>query len=223
MLLLSVVLTGLTFFWLSDNLLILLLLLINWGVLLRPFTKSDLILFVMGQLIFVPNNIMAVKNGTFTFTQPDLLGLPVWEYFMWGYYFVVVQRWCQGTPKVGTALKKWMGGAVLFAMCFSSVQNMNILLFSSCLIVLTALLRARDPMTFKYFIVMVGMGTIVEAAGLAAGHWTYPQGHIGGLPLWYIPMWGGTGVFFHKIAVPTERLILGYLEDLKRSSKKAAV
>ena len=31
-------------------------------------------------------DIMAVRQGVFTFTSPDFLGLPIWEFFMWGFY-----------------------------------------------------------------------------------------------------------------------------------------
>ena len=49
---------------------------------------------------------------------------------------------------------------------------------------------------------MVVLGALVEYTGVHAGQWFYPIDVPGGVPPWFVTMWGGIGLFFRRLVLP---------------------
>ena len=46
-------------------------------------------------------NQVALKQGTFVFDHPDLLGMPAYEFLTWGFYTLHTMRFLNGLPPQG--------------------------------------------------------------------------------------------------------------------------
>ena len=60
-------------------------------------------------------------------------------------------------------------------------------------------------MDFAYVAYMVILGALIEYTGVWAGQWSYPENPPGGVPLWFITMWGGVGLFTRRLVLPLMR------------------
>jgi hypothetical protein len=60
----------------------------------------------------------------------------------------------------------------------------------------------HDVHDLAYAGYMILLGAAVEYAGVYAGLWSYPGDPSGGVPLWFITMWGGVGLFLRRLALP---------------------
>src|ERR1043165_956394 len=65
---------------------------ILWAVTFRSLSRREVLCFVGVSVLFATMDAMAVAQGIFRFSHPDLGPLPMWEYFMWGFYVLHVMR-----------------------------------------------------------------------------------------------------------------------------------
>src|SRR3990167_6273904 len=86
--------------WVPGNWSQLAALLVLWGITFQKLSKTE-VLFVLGAcLFFTAMNAASLSQGIFSFTFPDLLGMPVYELFMWGFYLLHLKRLLNGpAPK----------------------------------------------------------------------------------------------------------------------------
>jgi hypothetical protein len=49
------------------------------------------------------------------------------------------------------------------------------------------------------------LGALIEYTGVWTGQWHYPGRHLGGVPLWFLPMWAGVGLFTRRLVLPLSR------------------
>ena len=154
--------------------------------------------------LFSVMDIMAVRQGVFRFSNPDLSGLPIWEYFMWGILVLHMLRTLEG-PVPATNLRLVLPLAVLFALPFATLTDASILLAISGLVLGLTLVFFHDRWDLKYMAYSVLLGAAFEYVGVWSGQWSYPSAPPGGVALWFTTMWAGIGLFARRLVLPLVR------------------
>jgi len=187
--------------WLPGNLAKLTAMLLVWMIGFGRISRRELILMIIVNAVFVTMNIGALRAGAFQFSRPDALGMPAYEFAMWGFYALHTLRMLGGEVPRG---KHWLTlvMAVVFAVPFCTVGDGRILTILSGSVLVAVLALFHDPMDFAYAAYMIALGALVEHVGVWSGQWWYPGSPAGGVPWWFIPMWGGVGVFTRRLLLP---------------------
>ena len=83
-------------------------------------------IFAGVNLLFSMLDLGALRGGVFRFEHPDLIGLPAYEFFLWGFYTLNALRFvgcAPAKPRLIPALVL----AVLFALPFATITAPPIL------------------------------------------------------------------------------------------------
>jgi hypothetical protein len=190
------------------------LLLIGWILTFRQLTRKEWMAVIAINIIFVLNDIGAIKNGFFLFNEPDALGLPVWEFFMWGFYLLHLARLFP--PKqIPVVDVKVIVLAVVFSVLFAVVPDRSLLLALTVLVLTITLGLYRCREDFIYCAYMMLIGIAFEFVGIYFRLWSYPERNYWTALLQFEVMWGASGVFFR-------RLLIGWLysENLVQAGEK---
>lgn len=177
------------------------LLLALWIAVFHPWKKSDVALFIGCSALFTTMNTAAIHRGLFEFMKPNLLGLPYWEFFLWGFWVLHTHRIAAGAPAPRPGRWEW-GLVVLFALSFVLFESATAVLLASGTVLATAFTRWHAPEDRRHVAQLILVGTMLEYAGVGLGLWRYPDPPVGGVPLWYVTMWGGIGLFLRRWAAP---------------------
>ncbi len=184
-------------FFIENTLIALAMMLILWFVTFFPFTKYELIVFVVTCCFYTLGDIVVLNQGIFYFSDTDILGMPYYEPFMWGFYFLHTTRILGGE-----APKRALPGLILALIVvvtityFSNTQLVSWLLIA---IVLGGLLVFRTQKDFEYVIYLLGVGIVLEYAGTHFGEWTY---NIDNYLLWWIATWALSGLILYRTIHP---------------------
>jgi hypothetical protein len=187
--------------WVPGNAAKLISFLVLWTLGFGRVSRRELLIMIGVNVLFVFMNYGALGKGVFRFSSPDAMGMPAYEFVMWGFYTLNTLRFLGGKPPQG---KTWLAlvMAALFALPFSTVSDAGMLTMASGLVLVIGLALYHEPMDFAYVAYMVIMGALIEYVGVATGQWTYPGSPPGGVPLWFITMWGGVGLFTRRLLLP---------------------
>jgi hypothetical protein len=49
---------------------------------------------------------------------------------------------------------------------------------------------------------MAALGALIEYVDVWTGQWHYPGHPYGGVPLWFVTMWAGVGLFARRLILP---------------------
>lgn len=190
--------------WMPGNFLKLFAFAAIWIATFGRFSPGEAALYVVTCCLFSAMDLGALRQGVFSFAKPDFAGLPVWEFFMWGYYVLHVLRFLGGEVPSGN---RWLpiGLAAAFGIPFSTISDPMLLLMSTVLILAVALWCFHERLDFAYMGYMILVGAAVEYVGVWSGQWSYPGGPPGGVPFWFITMWGGVGLFARRLMLPVLR------------------
>lgn len=187
--------------WLPGNTNKLIALLVLWLLTFGYLSKSERIFYGAVCLFFTGMNAMSLRQGIFAFTAPDVLGMPVYELFMWGFYLLHTWRVLDGPAPQGRRALAW-GLALLYAAAFGSIADGNTLLMVTAVLLLMGLAVFHEPLDLAYVAYLVALGAAVEYTGVHSGQWGYPGHTPGGVPLWFVTLWGGVGLFMRRLIVP---------------------
>ena len=148
-------------------------------------------LFLAVSALFTAMNAGALQQGVFFFHHPDFLGMPVWEFFMWGFYVLHLIRMVDGPapegklwtpPRPGDRVRNpVLHGRRRADTCSSPLRS------SSAWRSRSSMSASTSP-TRGY---MILVGALIEYTGVWSGQWGYPGSPPGGVPLWFVTMWGG--------------------------------
>jgi len=174
---------------------------ILWAVTFRSFSRREVLCFVGVSVLFATMDAMAVAQGIFRFSHPDLGPLPMWEYFMWGFYVLHVLRTLDG-PAPPRNFRLALPLAIVFTLPFSFVTDPAMLLVTSAVALAPALWFFHDRSDLTYIGYTVLVGALVEYVGVWSGQWLYPANPPGGVAFWFITMWGGIGLFIRRLVMP---------------------
>ena len=64
------------------------------------------------------------------------------------------------------------------------------------------LLLFHEPQDLAYTGYMILLGAAIEYTGVYSGQWGYPGEPLGGVPLWFITLWGGVGLLLRRLVLP---------------------
>ncbi len=202
-LILGLIITLLTLVFINSNIIQTIIFLITWSASFYPIKKDDLFFFSLICLIFIPQDILAISHGVFTFNDPDILGLPIWQFLMWGYWLFFSIRFIKQSSDQKIRFITIIL-LLIFSLCFTVSTEQTFILARSTIIIIIIFFFHHSKLDFAYFFVMIFLGTIVELLGIYTEIWLYPDNIY---PLWSINMWGGIGIFLNNFKKPIYQLI----------------
>jgi hypothetical protein len=197
-LLLQFVLTLVVLALVPENFHKVLLLLPLWWFSFRGFTAKEVIAFFIINGVFVVSDIGAVQNGFFEFKHPDFFGLPVWEFFMWGYYLLHTHRMFPSKLPKHLDLRLLVL-AVAFAAMFALILDRSLLLAatSGTLLMTLYFYHEKDDLLYCGYLMLLGFAT--EFVGIRFNLWSYPERDFNSAFAQFLVMWGATGIYFRRI------------------------
>ncbi len=190
--------------WVPGNTAKLAALLLVWLAGFRHIQRREAVFYALVCVFFTGMNAMSLRQGIFAFAAPDVLGMPVWELFMWGFYLLHSWRVLGGPAPQATRAKVWQAWilALLYAAAFGSIADGNTLLVVTAALLLAGLALFHETLDLAYAGYLVLLGAAFEYNGVHSGLWSYPGHPPGGVPLWFITLWGGVGLFMRRLIVP---------------------
>lgn len=172
-----------------------------WMLLLLPLTRAEAWMYLGVCIFFTGMNASALQQSIFRFRVADVLGMPAYELFMWGFYLLHAKRLLAGTAPTDRRGLAW-ALAIAYSATFGLISDAQLLLAVSGALLLLALFFFHDAMDLAYVGYMVILGALVEYTGVNTGEWSYPGDVPGGVPPWFVTMWGGIGLFFRRLILP---------------------
>ena len=204
--------------WVPSTALQAVLLLGWWYLTFRPVEKVELIFFAGICVFFTAMNYVTLRQGIFEFTEQDLLLMPYFELFMWGFYLLHAIRMLDGPTPPHRPLVIWPL-ALLYAAAFGLITDYTALFLVTAGLLGVAFYFFHDRYDLAYAGYLTLVGAAIEYAGVHSGHWSYPEDPVGGVPLWFITLWAGVGLFLRRLVLP----ILGhYGYDPSKGSRTAS-
>lgn len=173
-----------------------------WYATFGRLTRREWVAFGASCLLFTAMDIGSTRHGVFTFLHPTWAGLPLYEFFMWGFFVLHAMRMLGGTPPLHTHQVLVYILLVLFATPFLVVSRQDVLLWATLGALLLALAFFHEKMDLGYLCYMIVIGAAWEYAGVWTHEWAYPGPPQGGVPLWFVTLWGGVGFFVRRLIVP---------------------
>jgi len=188
--------------WVPGNAVKALVLVVWWAATFGPLRAWEWVLFLAACVLFTAMNILALQQGAFAFTHPDLWGLPYYEFLMWGFYLVHGHRML-GREARSTRWGPILTATVVFGVAFAVVRDPLLLGGITALALVGALAWFHEPADLAYAGYFTLLGLLVELTGVMSGQWSYPGAPLlGGIPLWFVPLWAGTGLFLRRLVLP---------------------
>lgn len=187
--------------WVPSNLGKLAAFLVLWVVTFRKLSKPEIIFYFGACVFFTLMNAMSLKQGIFAFTAPDVLGMPIYELFMWGFYLLHLKRVLGGPAPESKPAVVWTL-ALLYATAFAVIPDAGILLALTGALLLVGLVLFHEPLDLAYTGYLILLGAAIEYTGVHSGQWHYPGDPLGGVPFWFITLWGGVGLFMRRLILP---------------------
>jgi hypothetical protein len=188
--------------WVPTNAAKLVAMLIVWRLGFGRIRVNELLAMAAVNLFFVVANHAALARGIFRFDNPDLLGMPVYEYVMWGFYTLHAIRFVGGSPPAGGVLPA-VAAAAIFALPFALPGNPVLLPVMSAVLLAAGLALFHEGLDCAYAGYMAVLGALIEFVGVWTGQWHYPEPPPGGVPFWSFTMWAGVGLFTRRLILPS--------------------
>jgi len=138
----------------------------------------------------------ALRQGVFEFRHRDAIGLPAYEFFMWGFYILHTTRFLAGPTARPRRILWPLGLAAVFSLCFSVISGPTVLAAATGAVLAVSLVLFHEPMDFTFTVYMAVMGALVEYVGVGTGQWSYPRAPGGG------PVMVIRDVGWHRIVHP---------------------
>jgi hypothetical protein len=188
-------------YFIPNRLLTLGILLLVWWAVFSPIARREWALFAIAGAFFLVQNYLALRAGIFEFRFKDIMLMPYYEPFLWGFYFLFLKR-LVNDPDVPRVELKAVIGVVATSIAFSlSVESRTLLIASACSTALVlAMFHTRDDL--HYASAALALGFIIELFGVRTGLWWYPAPDFLGMPYWFATMWITAGLLGRRFVVP---------------------
>lgn len=190
--------------WVPGNAAKLAAMVVIWGLCFGRITPAELVVMAGVNVLFAALNAVALERGIFRFDHPDFAGMPVYEYAMWGFYTLHTIRMLGSPPSKGR-LAPAFAAAAAFAIPFATLTDPTLLLLGSATLLGVCLALYHEKMDLAYAGYMAAIGALIENVGVGTGQWHYPGPHSGPIPLWFLTMWAGVGLFTRRLVLPLLR------------------
>lgn len=175
-----------------------------WIFTFQKFSRKEVLFLIFINIFFTIMNALSLKQGIFSFTHPDLLGMPVYELTMWGFYLFHTSRMING-PVTKKNDKVIYVLALIYSACFGSIPNQSVLFIVLLVLMSICFILYHDKYDFIYVGYMVFLGALIEYTGVYSSEWAYPEQSLIGIPFWFITLWGGVGFFLRRLGEPLFR------------------
>ena len=114
--------------WLPGNVIKFTAMVMVWGIGFRRISRRELITMAGVNVLFSLMDMAALHAGVFRFQHPDLLGLPVYEFFLWGFYTLHALRFVGRAPAKPRLFPAAIL-AVLFVIPFATITDFRVAIF----------------------------------------------------------------------------------------------
>jgi hypothetical protein len=200
----AIALTLILLHFVSDRLLTAAILPAVWAAIFFPVTTSEFVMFAVATVFFLIQNYATLRAGVFEFRFKDILLMPYYEPFLWGFYFIAAKRFIAGRADEPVAFEwKAVVGLAVTSVVFSvfAFDNRTLLLASlvSTGVLVAMFHTARDV---YYAIFLLVLGFVVELYGVSTGLWRYPASDFLGIPYWFATMWVSAGLLGRRFLLP---------------------
>ena len=185
-----------------------------WAIIFYPWRLAEVFSFAIAAIFFLFQNYVCLKAGIFEFKVKDVLLMPYYEPFLWGFYFTALKRFVSGERKTLRFQTQSLVGLLVTAVAFSLFSRTPSLFFPATMIstlVLFGLFHTR--LDFYYAGCSLILGFIVELFGVSTGLWSYPAPDFLGIPYWFATMWINVGLLGYRFLIPLGEWLAGKYQD----------
>lgn len=203
--------TLVTLYFIPDRLLVLLPLTLTWLLCFYPVSSAELVMFAVAAVVFLFQNYVTLSAGVFEFKFKDVLLMPYYEPFLWGFYFLCMKRFVSGRSSEHLRLDgKAVVAVVTTSLVFSFFAfDSRVLFFASTCSTLFLFVLFHERQDIAYALFALTLGFIVELFGVSTGLWWYPAPDFLGMPYWFATMWISVGLLGRRFLIPTCEWIAG--------------
>jgi hypothetical protein len=200
----GLVLTLALLHFVPNRLLVLFLLLGLWSVLFFPLSRAELVAFALAALFFLLQNYVCLEAGLFEFRFKDVLLMPYYEPFLWGFYFLTLKRAISGVGRgPATIDARSVAGLIVTSLAFSlfSFDPRALLVATACSTTFL-LVMFHERIDLWYALCALALGFVIELFGVSTHLWSYPAPDFLGIPYWFATMWMSAGLLGHRFLIP---------------------
>ena len=193
-----------------------------WWIVFRPWQVYEVILFAIAAVFFLIQNYICLKAGIFEFRVKDVLLMPFYEPFLWGFYFMTLTRLIseEGHRQLDLEYRKFCEvpqmnsviGLLVTSVAFSVFSRTPWFFPATLASTLVLFMMFHTRRDFYYAGCSLLLGFIVEIFGVSAGFWSYPESDFAGIPYWFAPMWISVGLLGYRFLVPLSRWVAARFE-----------
>ncbi len=153
--------------------LVVILLITAWWGLFHPIERIELILAGVAAAFFLVQNYVALDAGLFEFKFKDVLLQPLYEPFLWGFYFLSMKRFVSGRASDHPALSgKAIAGLVATSLMFSiaGADSRVLLLATGCsTLLLLAMFHTAGDLAYAACALVLGLASRSSASPRGSG------------------------------------------------------
>jgi hypothetical protein len=187
---------------------VLLILLPLWFLLFRPWNRTDMLVFLIASVFFLGQNYAVLSTGGFSFKHKDILLMPYYEPFLWGFYFLFLKRFIAEPSSPLKLRGKAVAGLILTALCFSIFsKNSSILLGATLVSTAILFVLFHEKYDLYYALAALLLGFMIEVFGVSTELWAYPDPDFLGIPYWFATMWISVGLLGRRFLIPLAELL----------------
>lgn len=175
-----------------------------WCLTFFPLNRYEILIFIFVSLLYSFGNFLSIQKSVFFFKYPDFLGMPFYEFAMWGFYFFHSIRVLE-PRKVPKLDWKTMPLAMIFSSAFSLSGNPLIVpAITICALgLLVIFYHEKEDLRFASYFVLLGM--LLEILGVLSDQWGYPDPYKHAVAPWFFCLFAGSGILCNRIALPLLR------------------
>ena len=209
-------------YFVPQSILVWLILTIFWWLLFRPWQADEFILFSIAAAFFLIQNYVCLRAEIFKFRVKDILLMPYYEPFLWGFYFMTLKRFISGHRRVNsnpqpgdsteTPEKKSILGLLVTTAAFSFFSTTPWFLPATIVSTLVLFMMFHTRRDFYYAGCSLLLGLIVELFGVSTGFWSYPVSDFAGIPYWFATMWISVGLLGFRFLIPLSKWLAARFE-----------
>jgi hypothetical protein len=199
----SLIITIIVIHFIDQTFITLTILLALWFFIFCPWNKAEIIIFIIASVFFLGQNYAVLKADGFSFKHKDLLLMPYYEPFLWGFYYLNIKRFISEGAEAVTFDKKSVFGLFLTALAFSIFsKNSNALFMATLLSTGVLFIMFHERFDFYYGAYALALGFVIELFGVSTELWAYPEPDFLGIPYWFATMWISVGILGRRFLIP---------------------
>jgi hypothetical protein len=193
-------------YFVPQSALVLMILSVFWWLLFHPWELEEILLFFTAAAFFLFQNYFSLSARIFEFKVKDVLLMPLYEPFLWGFYFMTLKRIVSGneTSHVHRNSLDIKGaiGLLITSATFSLFSRTSWFFAATVLSSVGLFVLFHTKRDFSYAGASLLLGLIVELFGVSTGFWFYPAPDFLGIPYWFAPMWISVGLLGWRFLIP---------------------